>query len=258
MFPSFPQNPSTIARIARTKPQKQPDGTPPAQQRFDQYGSNYVESLVPTKHLLADEGSYFYATNPTIDTQVTYAIVASFSDTTATFAIKNNDQQGGGTYKRIYMDFVRIAFTGTAPVVPASAIGAKMVIRVDSKDRTPTAGNVALTVFNSNMDDQTASIANVQAFSAGALTVPAAGTGVRTAGRAWMRHVIPVTQDELICMFGGIEAGGGVVGATAGRVVSAAPPVIIGPQQWGLFHIYFPSNATTAGAFEFDLGWWER
>jgi len=249
-FPLFPP-PS----IARTKRPPQPDAVNPALQRFDRYGAIYVSNVVPSKHVLAEEGSYFYATNPTIDTQVTYGIIAAFSDTAAAFALFNKDVAGG---KSIYPDFVRIAFTGTAPVVPASAIGAKMAVRIDPASRAPTANFATLTQVNSNGLDLTGSIASVQAFSAGTMTVPASGPSVRTVARAWLRHVIPVTQDELICIFGSLEAGGGVVGATAGRVVSAANPVVIGPQEWGLFHIYFPSNATTAAAFEYDLGWFER
>ncbi len=255
--PSFPFPQGTQPQVSRTKPRKYPDGAAPMAVRFGSYGEPYALSPIPTKHLLTDEGSYFYATNPAIDTQVTYGIQATFSDTAGTFAIKNNDQPGGA-FKRIYLDFVRIAFTGATPVVPVTAIGAKMVVRVDNINRAPTANNASLTVVNPNMDDMTGTIANVQAFAAGTLTLPAAGPSIRTAARAWMRHCIPVTQDELICMFGGIEAGGGTVGTTAGRVVSAAPAVVIGPQQWALIHIYFPGNATTAGAFEYDLGWWER
>jgi len=251
-FP-FPQTVPPI--VARTKRPRSVDGGPPPGQRFDGYGAISITNPVPTKHVLADEGSYFYATNPTIDTQVTYGILASFSDTSATFAINNSDSPTG---KRIYMDFVRIAFTGAAPVIPASAIGAKMVVRLDSANRAPTAGNVSITPVNTNGDDPTGSIAKLSAFSGAAMTLPAVGTAVKTAARAWMRHAIPVTQDELICLFGSLEAGGGVVGTAAGRVVSACNPVVIGPQQWALFHIYFPSNATTAAAFEYDLGWWER
>lgn len=256
--PIFPIPPIVIPRVGRAKPPKVFDGSPPQSQRYSQLQEQAVLSPVPTKHLLADEGSYFYATNPTIGTQVTYAILAAFAATTPAFALKNNDQPGG-TYKRIYLDFVRIAFTGTTPVIPATAISAQLAVVVDNINRTPSAGNVAITPQNTNMDDLTGTIATLQAFTAGSLTVPTAGASARTVARAWMRHVIPVTQDELICMFGGIEAGGGVAGgASAGRVVSAAPAVVIGPQQWALIYIWFPGNATTAGAFEYDLGWWER
>jgi hypothetical protein len=249
--------PLVIPRVQRAKGPKSTDGVAPQFLRVGQLGEQYSLSLFPTKHLLADEGSQFYATNPTIGTAVTYAITASFSATTPAFAIKNNDVPGGN-YKRVYLDFVRIAFTGTGATVPASAIGAQLAVVLDNINRAPTAGNVAITPQNTNMDDTSGTIATVQAFSSGNLTVPAAGPSARTVARAWLRHVIPVTQDELLCFFGGIEGGGGVIGSTAGRVVSACPAVVIGPQQWALIYIWFPSNATTAGVFEYDLGWVER
>jgi len=43
-----------------------------------------------TKHLLADEGSYFIATNPTPGTALAYNIQAAFSDTVPLFYVQNN------------------------------------------------------------------------------------------------------------------------------------------------------------------------
>jgi hypothetical protein len=227
------------------------------QERVSRYGESYAHNLISTKHSLADEGSYFALSNPTLGTQVTFAVRATFLDTAAMFAIRNGWTPGDSRAKRVYLDFVKLLFTGT-PVIPASAISAIIAVKIDDKDRTPSAGfRGPDTPSNVNMDDGTISKAQIYQFSAGEMTVPASGPSARLAARAVMKSAIPVTQDELVTYFGPIESSGSV-GTGAGRYVSHCNPAIIGPQQWAVVHIWFPSNATTAGQFEYELGLFER
>ena len=62
---------SAWMKASRTKPQLVPSTTPIIT-RGSQDGALYVQSIVPTKHVLVDEGSYFVTTNPTPSTPIAY------------------------------------------------------------------------------------------------------------------------------------------------------------------------------------------
>ncbi len=47
--------------------------------------------------------------------------------------------------------------------------------------------------------------------------------------------------------------------AGAGRIVVTAPPVVLGPQQFAVVHLWFPGNAATPASFSMlDVGVFER
>jgi hypothetical protein len=227
--------------------------------RFGRYGEHYVSNVVPNKVLLADEGSYFVSgttTSVSIGSPNTIPFTQStaFSATKAVFVIKNNDSVGG---KRIYLDYVKLFNWTTAPT---SAVSVNMAVELDNVTRTPTAGGTAQTVVNANMDDATGSIALLTAVGSGAplmLTVPAAGAGARQVTQCLLKSQIPVVRDSLECYFGAVDGSGGTMGATGGRFVSNGAPVVIGPQQYAVFHIWAPSAAADPNA-EYELAWWER
>ena len=59
----------TVMQTARTKPQVSPDGTVPSMgPRAGRYAEQIVQNIIPGKQALADEGSYFIATNATLIT----------------------------------------------------------------------------------------------------------------------------------------------------------------------------------------------
>src|ERR1019366_772728 len=111
--------------------------------RMGRYGDVSVLSAVPTKHILADEGSYFTITNPTPGAALAYGSAgtqASFSDTVPFFILKNNASSSDPLAKRMYLDYIRlIQITGTAPATTTSV---QMAIKLDNINCFPTAGTV--------------------------------------------------------------------------------------------------------------------
>src|SRR5712691_6449457 len=116
----------------------------------------------PDKQILADEGNYFVATNPTPGTAIAFAVNAAVSETAGYFlSIKNNDPANG---KRIYPDYSRLI----CAVAPVSATAGDMFIKLDSAGFT--SGGSAITAVNPNYDSAATSISQI---NAGALTTAA-------------------------------------------------------------------------------------
>jgi len=107
---------------ARAVPSPQSDQKAPVTNvRGGRYGEQYVLPLIPTKHLLADEGSYFIATNPTPGTALAYNVQAAFSDTVPLFYVQNNDSKANPFGKRLYLDYIKLICT----TAPASSTGTR-------------------------------------------------------------------------------------------------------------------------------------
>jgi hypothetical protein len=238
--------------VSRALPQPLSD-TSEARTRLTRYGELAVLPAIQKPHPLADEGAYFVATNPTPGSAITYAITTAFSDTVgAYFAIKNNDSASNTSYKRVYLDYIKLLVN----TVPASATAVHYAIKVDNVSRYTSGGSI-ITPVSTNMD--IANTGTVAQMWAGALTLTAAGSSARIVARGTLRGVIPTINDSYVINCGGMDGGGSLASAAAsGRAVDSCPPIIIGPQQFALVHLWFPSNAATAGQFEFEVGWWER
>lgn len=233
---------------------KSPDGTRDPGQRNSAYGERHVLSVVPTKHLIAEEGSYFVTTNPTPGTTVAAAVQAAFSDTVAAFVIRNTDVSGG---KSIFLDYIKLMVS----VAPASAVSAQYAGKLEpSTPRAATAGNAAPVPQNANGGVATKAMAAIDAFTGAAfLTVPAASTNARLVSRGALRGVIPVVGDELVLGFGAVDPAGGAGGPSTGsRQGGNAAPVVIPPGGSYTLHVWFPSNATTGLSAEYEIGHWER
>lgn len=239
-----------------------PDGGNEIEARFGRYGDQSIVNVVPTKHMLADEGSYFVATNPTIGTGVAHALVTAFSATSALFVIKNTEKASDSKAKRVYLDYLKLFGT----VAPTAGNSLEFAFVVDDVPRTPTAGNVLLTtsVVNPNMDDGTLPPFQVQAFNAAALTVPVAGQSARTVGRIKIPTGINVIGDAYEIFFGGTDQAQVIPPLTAiraaqpGRFVASAAPIAIGPQQSLVIHRWALTEATTAPSYEYELGLFAR
>lgn len=239
------------ASVARLRPQATPDGLiAQASHRLGPYGDVNAQLLNFTKHALAEEGSYFVCTNPTISTTVGFPVAASPSDTAPSFHIANTAPVGG-TY--IFLDYLRLLPT----VAPASGTSARLMVKIDSALRTATAG-ATITPVNVNVGANTAPQAVVTAATGGAaVTVPAASGSSRIVVNASLRSAIPVVLEEIVIGFGQeITADGAPT--TASRAGGAAGPVIIPPQCSAALHLFFPANAVTGLSAEYELAFWQR
>lgn len=241
--------------VHRNRPDANPEYTE-EEFRLSKYGEPMVASMIPTTHILSDEGSYYTTSSPTAGTGLAFAVTAAASDTAGNFlVIKNNDNVSDTpNNKRLYLAYIKLICT----VAPATATAGQFKMNVDGfLTQRYTAGGTALTPVNTNMDIGNYSVAQVYA---GALTTVALSSSARQVGRGVLRTVIPVVNDEYIFHFGSVdwEANQSLATATAVRESIPCAPVILGPQQTFTLGLWFPGNATTAGSFEVECGWWER
>jgi hypothetical protein len=246
-----------ILRTSRGLPQPTVDGQPTIQ-RGSRYGGAYSYITLSGANTLADEGSYFTAQNPTPGTGVAHALTTSFTNTAALFSFFNKAPLGG---KRIYLHYIRLIFTA----VPATATVMDFVLDIDtSLNRAPTANNTTITPTNPNGDDGTTSLALLQAFNAGSLTVPASNATTRRVQRFRANTGQVIAGDSCIIQFGSLDFAQPRSALTAvratdpgGTLVNAAP-AILGPQNYGTLFRWVTTETTTAPSFEYELGWWER
>ena len=89
------------------------------------------------------------------------------------------------------------------------------------------------------------------------MTVPASSGSARVVASGAIGG-LPILGDELTVQYGGVDMAAMGTSGTASRKVSVAPPVIIGPQQYAVVYQWVVANATTAGQYEYVIGWWER
>lgn len=229
--------------------------------RVGRYGDQRTENLIPTKHVLADEGSYYVATNPTPGTGVAYGsggTQTSFSDTVPFLIFQNTDTQTNSTNKRLYLDYIKIIqFSGTAP---ASTTSVQLAAKIDSALRTNTAGSMTtITPVGANMDMPSSPIGRVLCPAGAVATIPAASNAARIVGREQIKGGPTLLLDQYNLSFGCVDVatGGGYL-TTVAAYNSRMSPVILGPQMSLVIHLWLPAGATNPFTFEFECGWWER
>lgn len=223
--------------------------------RADQYGNAMVIPLGGKQHGLADEESYFIATNPVPGTGLaTIAALQTLVDTSPFILIQNGDAASAdGPASRLYLDYVKLE--ATAPGTAGTSIRYAVKTDVARADRY-TSGGTQLTPQNPNQDSSAASPDKIYC---GAL-VAAAAPQSRLLGSGLLRPVIPVIGDTYMINFGGLDPSvGGLItsGTTIAAVTKPHVPVILGPQQWCAIHLFLASQSA-ASSYEVEIGYWRR
>lgn len=264
---------STISGlVSRAIPSAATDGTSsdrPA--RFGRYGEQYMNSIWPTLHLLADEGSLVVANMLPGATALQLGISASFSAVAAAFTLANTAAVGG---KRLYPTFLKLGQS----VAPTSGIDLRYAIVLDSISRVPTTVSgigapgtpATATAYRPtpvcvNLDENPSIVGQAYfplSVAAGAApTVPAATGIARTiVGNGYLKNSIPVVKDQYTLQFGAAEMAGTFQSAAAlSKIVEYAPPIVVGPQQLMLIYLWSASNITAGNAWDdVQLAWVER
>lgn len=246
---------ANTSRVSRSIPQPNVD-TIDASTRGGRYGEQYTLPLHGAKHALADEGSYFVATNATIGTAVVITqSITVFAETAGALGgilyLKNTESKTAAAPKRIYLDYIKLLCT----IVLTASTSTQYALVLDDNPVRYTSGGAAPTIVNPNGDSSTTTIASAYF---GALTT-AVPNNRRTVGRGTLRGVVTTTFDTLVIVSGGREGGGSFVSAAAsGRFVDSVPPIIIAPQQNLLMSMWGASYAGAGATFEYEIGWWER
>jgi hypothetical protein len=203
--------------------------------------------------LVAREGSYFLARNPTAGTGIAgHAAATTLDDTKALLVIKNNAAANSGI--NIYLDYIRLKLTSAG----TAGTNMRFDMKLDNITRYSSAGTTLIPT-NVNMGSTTASVAYGNTIF-GAAVCAAAGGNARLLDGFAFRDVIGVVGDTYTMNFGG-EAHPPIALITSGTAITHGTvnfhPVIIGPQQTFLLHQWSGSQSG-AYAFEVSVGYWER
>jgi len=237
-----------LRNVARTRPAATLDSaTPTPVRRTGRDGSDYVLPLMPTMAWLADEGSYRTVANAQTGL-ATAAAPTAFSATNPFLTIYNSDSIGG---KRIYLDYITLICTA----VGTGAASIQAAVVVDTGNRYSSGGSsLTANVVNPNMDVANGTIAVV---NAGNVTATAASGAARTViGQRALKGAIGVVGDNYTLAFGGVDKIANIVTATLTFSSQSAPPVVIGPGQTALLHLWFPSQSA-ASSYIAEAGWGE-
>lgn len=225
-------------------------------QRGSRYGDSYsIDLFGGRSHALADEGAYFYHQHPTIDASTTVAGHAApvLADLyTKPFLVVTN-QDVVGSKKRCYLDFIELTVitpgtAGTSDNWAAECDTGGAAARYSSGTLT------RLTASNPNMQSATV---NTSVIDCGPYVAKAATSAQRKMGSGVFRPSIAITGDKYLFVFGGPPMPNGVVASAITQHYIPLPPVILGPTDLFLLHLYAPSQSA-AGVYKVQVGCWER
>jgi hypothetical protein len=221
--------------------------------RIGRRGEVYTQPLAGTKlYPLADEGSYFLASNPTIGTGIAgIAASTSYDATEHLFWLRNTS-----TSKRLYLDFIEICVTAAG----AAGTTSGFTVTTDrGATRRGTGGSDITSIYNVNR----ASSATAEVSCAfGALATAAASTSVQAVFNGLVRNVIKVVGDTYRFTFGDtgvtwVCAGASLNGTTTAAITIPCAPVILGEGDQVLLSDWGASQSG-ASSYEFKAGFWLR
>lgn len=235
--------------VDRTRPHAELDGTD-TDPRLSRYREIMMVPAIVTKHALVDEGSYFTVNNAQTGL-ATAATPTAFSATNPFLLIYNQGRPSDDFSPRLYIDYATLLATagGTA------GTSLQYAITRDSGNR-----------FSSGGTEITANIANTGPTSfgplariwAGNITATAATANAKTLiGNRFLSGSIPVIGDEYTLRFGAAGVPDFVGISTIKSVVKNMPPIIVGPDESLLVHLWLPAQSA-ASSYAPELGWWER
>lgn len=235
--------------VDRTKPHAELDGTD-IDWRVSRYRELMMMPAVLTKHPLADEGSYF-TTNGAQTAQATAATPTAFSATNPFLVIYNRSDPSDDFGQRIYLDYMTLIAT----VAGTAGVNVQFAITIDAGNRY-TSGGIELTPNIVTVGPtSTSTLARV---FAGNITAAAASNLAKTVvGNRFMKGAIPAAGDTYTVRFGSASAIDMIGVSTNVFSTNNLPPVIIGPNQCALLHLWLPSQSA-ASSYLPELGWWER
>lgn len=222
----------------------------------DRYGAQIVQPLHGGKQAVAEQGNYFVASNPTPGTGIAMSqSITSFNEAAGAVGVvlylRNTETSAVNASKRIYPDYLMLRSITTAPT---SATDWYMAGVLDYNPTLATGGS-AITPVNVNGDSSLASIATMRF---GVLTTPVPSSR-RLLFNRLLRAQVPVVMDQYKIIFGGIEGGASIVtGAGAQNLIFNAPPIVIGPSQNLLLHMWGTAFGIASATWEFEMGWIEK
>lgn len=228
--------------------------------QFSSQRAQKVANLFNSNYALADEGSFFIATNPTVGTGIvtTTSVVDDAATASATHGqnvpvmyIENLASPSDPNAKSIYLHYLSMLVTAA----PTSATTWQMSIRADRVPRYTSGGTVIVPV-NVNTNSSLASGAKI-VFGA-VVTTNLPTSGARLLSNRQIQSTIPVVKDSWILTFGDVTMPTNVLTASAAKNINVPlGPVIIAP-GWNVAIAMWGASNAGAPAWEFELGYSER
>lgn len=221
--------------------------------RTSRYMEPYVQAVSGSKtYPLADEGSYFVATNATLGTALSgTAAPTAYSATVALMTMFNTVSSSAALGKSIYLDFIEIQVRAAG----TNGTNFQYAMVLDQGNRFAS-GGTAITPVSPNSISAATSLATL---NFGAITASAA-SAARRVKHGQIRSVIKVIGDVYTFTFGQSNASmSGMVleGTAQAHVPIHCPPVVIGPNTTFLLS-EIAASQSVAATYEFSMGWWER
>lgn len=207
--------------------------------------------LLTGRQMLAAMGATFVVNTPSPGTGVAYAQLTSFSATAnGMFVISNNNPAGG---KNIYLD--RLDLFETAAVATGTSLSFEVYNETGIVAGTTAVVTRTPVGLNTGLSQNTGAV--VQAFSAGAITIPAAAGTRRLQGQAWIPTGVNVVKDSISLDFGTDGPALPRTGLTAARATDTAKlcgmmnAIVIAPQTTSWLNCWGWGTATPS--FEYSL-----
>lgn len=215
--------------------------------------------LPSSRQQIAQAGKYFTVSNPTIGTPVVGATITAWSATAnGLFVIANTAPSGGPD---VVLDFLRLRLRSTAPTGTLS-------MNFEAYNETGivagTTAVVSQTPVQVNTGKAQTSIATVQSFAAGCITIPAAVGTRRLQGTASIATGVAVDNDVYILQFGADGVAPSKNGGAAARatdpavIVGSMGPVVIAPQTTSWINMWWLTQAANVPSWEYCLGFFEN
>lgn len=235
----------------------------PANTNIASSASQKVANIFNTDHALADEGSFFVATNPVVGTAIamTTSVVDGALTASATHApnvpylyLQNRGQVGDANSKSVYLRYIKL-FSRVGDQAWTSATQALFAIRSDqSGDRRTTSGT-ALSIYNANTNASQSSGVSITA--GGNVTSLPGGTG-RIHTHGLIQSSIPLAGSTWIFTFGDSAMPSNFGYASViNSLTIPCPPIIIGPGASMQLELWATALAA-APTFEVEVGFAER
>lgn len=225
--------------------------------RVDRFGSPLVNTLGDGRQGLADEGSYFIATNPTPDTGIALTTsITAFAETAGAVSgalhHKNGETTEVAGSKRIYPDYIKLICAS----VHTTGSSIRYAITLNDNASSYTSGGSAITPVCVNTE--IANTATISTLYFGALTT-AVPTNRRLISKGTIKPRIDLVLDEFVLAFGASPSGGYAPADAAAimRLIQPCPPICISAGWSMILHIWAPS-CNAAAQYEFEYGWYEK
>lgn len=217
------------------------------------YGELITSPLSGSKqHALADEGSYFTATNPTPGTAIAGIAAADGLDDLEALVFLRNSSAGT---TRIYLDYIllQVAAAGT------NGTNFAFAMKGDKGNSRFASGGSSITPVNTNMGSSRTS--GIDRLQFGAVVPTAATSEARLLAHGLLRTVIKVIGDKYLFKFGdsspGVVSGIPLEGTTQANICVPCPPVVLSPGDTFLLH-EFAASQSVAAQYQFQIGFWVR